>query len=141
MEASKVATRNLTSQYEKTGSLPAEKPILEDKGIKLFTDEKNAAELAKIAGTNKSLAGYLKAHLSRIKAGDYFALLGYIEMNEAHHNALQAIRLNVRDSKNVATCLGFGCGGIVIALCSYLFVLTNEMRKTDLADEKTAGRR
>jgi hypothetical protein len=40
-----------------------------------------------------------------------------------------------------ATCLGFGCGGIVIALCSYLFVLTNEMRKTDLADEKTAGRR
>ena len=28
-----------------------------------------------------------------------------------------------------ATCLGFGCGGIVIALCSYLFVLTDEMRR------------
>ena len=108
VEASKVATRNLTSQYEKTGSLPAEKPILEDKGIKLFTDEKNAAELAKAAGTNKSLGGYLKAHLSRIKAGDYFALLGYIQMNDAHENALQAIRLNVRDTKHVATCLGFG---------------------------------
>jgi transaldolase/glucose-6-phosphate isomerase len=108
VEASKIATRNLTSQYEKTGSLPTEKPILEDKGIKLFTDEKNAAELAKAAGTNKSLAGYLKAHLSRISAGDYFALLGYIEMNEAHENALQAIRHNVRDTKHVATCLGFG---------------------------------
>jgi len=108
VEASKVATRNLTSQYEKTGSLPAEKPILEDKGIKLFTDEKNAAELAKAAGTNKSLGGYLKAHLSRIEAGDYFALLGYIQMNDAHENALQAIRLNVRDTKHVATCLGFG---------------------------------
>ena len=108
VEASKIATRNLTSEYEKTGSLPTEKPILEDKGIKLFTDEKNAAELAKAAGANKSLAGYLKAHLSRIKQGDYFALLGYIEMNEAHENALQAIRLNVRDTKHVATCLGFG---------------------------------
>ena len=108
VEASKIATRNLTSQYEKTGSLPAEKPILEDKGIKLFTDEKNAAELAKVAGANKSLAGYLKAHLSRVKAGDYFALLGYIEMNEAHENALEAIRHNVRDTKHVATCLGFG---------------------------------
>jgi transaldolase/glucose-6-phosphate isomerase len=108
VEASKIATRNLTSEYEKTGSLPTEKAILEDKGIKLFTDEKNSAELARAAGANKSLAGYLKAHLSRIKAGDYFALLGYIEMNEAHENALQAIRLNVRDTKHVATCLGFG---------------------------------
>jgi len=35
-------------------------------------------------------------------------LLGYIEMNEAHENALQAIRHNVRDTKHVATCLGFG---------------------------------
>lgn len=29
------------------------------------------------------------------------------------------------------TCLGFGCGGIVIALCSYLFVLANELRKPE----------
>jgi transaldolase/glucose-6-phosphate isomerase len=28
VEASKIATRKLTSEYEKTGSLPAEKPIL-----------------------------------------------------------------------------------------------------------------
>ncbi|MGC2450675.1 MAG: transaldolase, partial [Candidatus Sulfotelmatobacter sp.] len=62
VEASKIATRNLTNEYEKTGSLPAEKPILEDSGVKLFTDEKNAAELAKNA-SEKSLVGYIKAHL------------------------------------------------------------------------------
>jgi transaldolase / glucose-6-phosphate isomerase len=108
VEASKVVTRNLTSEYEKTGSLPAENPVLEDGGIKLFTDEKNAAELAKIAGGNKTLAGYLKAHLSRIKVGDYFAVLGYIQMNHEHETNLQAIRHAVRDKKRVATCLGFG---------------------------------
>ena len=108
VEASKIATRNLTDEYEKTGSLPAEKPILEDKGVKLFTDEKNAADLAKAAGSNKSLVGYLKAHLGRVKAGDYFAVLGYIQMNEAHETQLQAIRHAVRDRKHVATCLGFG---------------------------------
>lgn len=108
VEASKIATRNLTSEYEKTGSLPPEKPILEDKGVKLFTDEKNASELAKAAGSNKSLAGYLKAHFARVKAGDYFALLGYIQMNESHEQSLQAIRHLVRDKKHVATCLGFG---------------------------------
>ena len=108
VEASKVATRNLTSEYEKTGSLPAEKPILEDSGVKLFTDAKNAAELAKAAGGEQSLGAYLKAHLSRIKAGDYFAVLGYIQMNAEHEQALQAVRHAVRDKKRVATCLGFG---------------------------------
>ena len=108
VEASKIATRNLTSEYEKTGSLPAEKPILEDGGVKLFTDEKNAAELAKGAGSDRTLAGYLKAHLARIKASDYFAVLGYIQMNAEHEQNLQVVRHLVRDSKRVATCLGFG---------------------------------
>ena len=108
VEASKIATRNLTSEYEKNGSLPAEKPVIEDSGVKLFTDEKNAAELAKAAAGDRTLAGYLKAHLSRIKSGDYFAVLGYIQMNAEHEQALQGMRRTIRDKKRVATCLGFG---------------------------------
>jgi transaldolase / glucose-6-phosphate isomerase len=50
----------------------------------------------------------LRAHLGRIKAGDYFALLAYVEMNQAHDKTLQDIRIAVRDKKKVATCLGFG---------------------------------
>ena len=108
VEASKLVTRDLTSAYEKTGSLPAEKPVVEDSGIRLFTDEKNATELAKGAGGDQSLVGYLKAHLARIKAGDYFAVLGYIQMNAEHEESLQALRHLVRDNKRVATVLGFG---------------------------------
>ena len=108
VEASKIATRKLTTEYEKTGSLPAESPILSGDGMQLFTDDKNAAALAAAAGNDKSVAGYLRAHLGRIQAGDYFALLAYIEMNDAHENALQNIRTSVRDKKRVATCLGFG---------------------------------
>src|SRR6202451_1472592 len=108
VEASKIVTKSLTSEYETKGSLPAEKPVLEDSGIKLFTGDKNAGELGQLAGGDKSLAGYLKAHLGRIHAGDYFALLGYIQMNAEHEQALQAMRHAVRDKKKVATCLGFG---------------------------------
>ncbi|HEX4786611.1 MAG TPA: bifunctional transaldolase/phosoglucose isomerase [Candidatus Sulfotelmatobacter sp.] len=108
VEASKVVTRDLTSAYEKTGALPAEKPVVEDAGIKIFTDEKNAADLATAAGGNKTVAGYLKAHLSRIKTGDYFAVLGYIQMNAENEQSLQNLRHLVRDKKHVATCLGFG---------------------------------
>ncbi len=108
VEASKIVTRELTSAYEKTGSLPAESPVLEDGGIKLFTDPKNADALAKAVGNDRTLVGYLRAHLNRIKTGDYFALLGYIQMNDAHEAKLQEIRHELRDKKHVATCLGFG---------------------------------
>jgi transaldolase/glucose-6-phosphate isomerase len=108
VEASKIATRNLTTEYEKTGSLPAESPILEDGGVKLFTDSKNADALAKAAGSDKSLAGYLRAHIKRAGAGDYFALLAYIQMNPEHEALLQKLRHALRDEKRVATCLEFG---------------------------------
>jgi transaldolase / glucose-6-phosphate isomerase len=108
VEASKIATRKLTSEYEKTGSLPPEIPFLEDNGVKLFTDEKNAAALEKAAGRDRSLPSYLKAHLNRLHPGDYLALLAYIEMNDVHEANLETIRKAVRDNKRVATCLGFG---------------------------------
>jgi transaldolase / glucose-6-phosphate isomerase len=108
VEASKVASRELTSAYEKTGSLPSEKPIFEEGQIKLFSDEKNAAALAKGVGSDKSLTAYLRAHLNRLHEGDYFALLGYIPMNAEDEEALQRVRHLVRDQKHVATCLGFG---------------------------------
>ena len=108
VEASKIATRNLTAEYEKTGSLPLEKPILEEDGIKLFTDQKNAEALAKAAGNDRTLAGYLRAHLGRIGQRDYFAILAFVQMNGAHEEKLQAGRHLVRDKKRAATCLGFG---------------------------------
>jgi transaldolase / glucose-6-phosphate isomerase len=44
-----------------------------------------------------TLAGYLEAHLNRLNEGEYFALLAYIDMNEAHERVLQEIRQGVRD--------------------------------------------
>src|SRR6267378_1458962 len=108
VEASKIVTKQLTSEYELTGSLPPEKPLLEEAGFKLFTDDKNAAALANATGSDCSVKSYLRAHLARLGAGDYFALLGYVEMNAEHESLLQSLRMTVRDRKHVATCLGFG---------------------------------
>jgi glucose-6-phosphate isomerase len=107
VEASKIETRKLTEQYEQTGSLPKETPIFENDGTKLYADAKNASDLEKVV-SDRSLSGYLKAHLDRVKPNDYFALLAYIEMNDAHERELQSARHAVRDAKRVATCLGFG---------------------------------
>jgi transaldolase/glucose-6-phosphate isomerase len=104
VEASKIETKKLTSQYEATGSLPPESPFFEEKGIKLFADEKNAAALK--GGT--TLSDVLKAHLSRVGTGDYFGVLAYITMNAENEKALEVMRHAVRDKNKVATVLGFG---------------------------------
>ncbi|HEY4675533.1 MAG TPA: bifunctional transaldolase/phosoglucose isomerase [Candidatus Angelobacter sp.] len=108
VEASKIVTRQLTEEYERSGKLPEEAPLFDDGSIKLFTDERNAANLNKLAGNDRSLTGFLRAHLSQFNPGDYMALLAYIQMNSAHEESLQAMRHAVRDRKHVATCLGFG---------------------------------
>ncbi|SRR5579871_187041 len=104
VEASKIATKKITTAYEQTGALPAETPIFSGDGVKLFTDAKNAAAL----GSQKSLTDYLRAHLLRAGAGDYFCVSAYLEMNDAHMDLLQSLRHRVRDARRVATCLGFG---------------------------------
>jgi len=103
VEASKVATRALTDEYEKAGHLPAESPFFEGGGIKLFAD---AANTAAIQGA--TLGARLRSHFARLKDGDYFALLAYLPMTAENEKALQVARHAVRDARKVATCLGFG---------------------------------
>jgi transaldolase/glucose-6-phosphate isomerase len=104
VEASKIETKKLTSEYEASGKLPAESPFFEAEGIKFYADPKNTAALQGA----ETLLDVMKLHLDRINAGDYFGVLGYITMNEANESALQRIRHTVRDAKKVATVLGFG---------------------------------
>ncbi len=107
VEAAKVEARSLTSAYEQTGKLPEHAPILEEGGIKLFASGAYAAAL-KSAAAHPTLAGYLRAHLNQIHAGDYFAALAFLPMFAEHEAVIQGFRHKVRDAKKVATCMGFG---------------------------------
>jgi transaldolase / glucose-6-phosphate isomerase len=108
VEASKDKTRALMETYEKSHRLPEDAPMFRENGLALYADPRNAAEL----GRHNTLAGYLKSHFGRVqagaKAGDYVALLAYIERNAAHTRALTAMRTRIRDKTRAATCLGFG---------------------------------
>jgi transaldolase / glucose-6-phosphate isomerase len=104
VEASKNRTRELTTAYERTGKLPPETALLSDGDLALFGD----AENSRVFGNAGTLVEYLAAHFARIRDGDYCALLAYVERNKQHRDALQDIRVLIRDRKRVATCLGFG---------------------------------
>src|SRR5882757_7281929 len=107
VEDAKIKTRELTAAFEKSGALPAEQPVMSTAQADLYTDDKNAAALRK-AGADGDIGSWLKAHLARAGADDYVALLAYIERDSAHIDALQQMRLEVRDKRHVATCAEFG---------------------------------
>ncbi len=104
VEASKNKTRELTQQYESSGALPEDAPMLRQGGIAIYGDEPAREGLRKA----RNLGEALRFHLGRIGAGDYFAILAYIENSQAHHATLNALRMKIRNGKRVATCLGFG---------------------------------
>ncbi len=104
VEASKIKTRGLTDEYEKTGKLHEDAPLFEAAGVKLFADAANADRL----GSQSDLTGYLKALFGQVQAGDYVALLAYVQRDPAHIEALQALRTKIRDKTHAATCVGFG---------------------------------
>ncbi len=104
VEASKVKTSALTKEYETSHRLPKEEPVFRDNGVSLFADPRNAAEL----GRHNTLSAYLKSHFGRVRAGDYVALLAYIERDDATTEVLTATRARIRDRTKAATCVGFG---------------------------------
>ena len=106
VEASKIKTRELTDAVEESGSLPAETAFWSGEGVELYTDARNAEALRKSGATD--LAGWIKAHFARAGAGDYVALLAYLERNEAHIERLTRMRVAIRDARKLATCVGFG---------------------------------
>ncbi len=100
VEAAKVKARAVAKQIVQTGKLQQPEPLLREGGIALYAD----AGLPKVA----TLAEALKAHLARAKAGDYVALLAFLERSEAHEDLLNALRVKLRDATQLATSVGFG---------------------------------
>ena len=108
VEASKLATRELTAAYESTGALPVETPLARVEGMTLYADPGNTVAIRAAAGADAGVERLLAAHLARLVPGDYFAVLAYVDRSETHRRVLQRLRHAVRDARGAATCVGFG---------------------------------
>jgi transaldolase/glucose-6-phosphate isomerase len=104
VEASKTKTRALTDAYEQGDPAPAPPPLFAADGIALYADPGNAAAL----GQQATLIDYLRQHFARIGAGDYVALLAYIDRTAQATAQLTGLRTQIRDRTRAATCVGFG---------------------------------
>ena len=104
VQESKEFTKFYLEEFKQNGRLPEESPVITDGDVRLFTDDANHQALEDAS----SLVQAVAAHLSRVGPGDYVAINAYLERTPAVHEALQRIRAVIRDTKRIATTLGYG---------------------------------
>jgi transaldolase/glucose-6-phosphate isomerase len=97
VEDAKVKARDLVEAYERTGVLDRREPVLRDGQLSFFA-ARGAADAT----------GLMKALFDELGPGGYLGFLAYLERNDAHEAALDAMRTAVRDARQVATVAGFG---------------------------------
>jgi transaldolase/glucose-6-phosphate isomerase len=104
VQESKDNTKHFLEVYKKNGSLPDQELGAEGRGLKAYCDAETITEI----GSGSSFEGFVTAHLNRAHAGDYVAMLDYIQETDEHEELIQSIRSHLRDALHVATTTGYG---------------------------------
>lgn len=103
VQESKDATKELLEAYTRDGKLTEQAVLAKDGELTIYADDKTVADLSA-----STIGDAIKAHLARVKPGDYIALLDYIEETPEHESEIQAIRTRLRDATRCATTTGYG---------------------------------
>ena len=111
VEASKVATRAVTSQGTASGRAAAG-PVAElayDAGvISAYVARPYSSALRRSVGAEAPVQQWVTAHIRRLRPRGYFAVLAYLEMCDPYRRILEELRHQVRAATRVATTVGFG---------------------------------
>jgi transaldolase/glucose-6-phosphate isomerase len=103
VQESKNATKELLGKFESEGKLEEQVTVATDGVLTIYADESARASLP-----SSSVTDALRAHLSRVKTGDYIAMLNYIEETPDQEAVIQEIRNHLRDATHCATTTGYG---------------------------------
>lgn len=104
VESSKTETRGIMAAYGQRGARSF--PMLSgNHGLEVRAD---AAELARNAGNASSVRQLLRAHLERVRPGDFVAILAYLPRDAGTAAQLDSLRSLIARQYRVTTCVGFG---------------------------------
>jgi transaldolase/glucose-6-phosphate isomerase len=101
---SKKNTSALLHEWQQHGTFGEDQPIVQEGGIAVYGDPAQPW----LPRGERNVPAFLNAFVNLAVAPDYLALLPYFLRTEACHQALQALRLILRDRRHVATTLGYG---------------------------------
>jgi hypothetical protein len=97
VDLTKKKTQGFLVTYREKGILPEEKSRFEEDGVSLFS--KNEAS---------TLAGGLKNLLDQARPGDYIAIQAFLSPEASTVQALQKLRILLRDKTALAVTVGYG---------------------------------
>lgn len=103
VQESKDATKELLEKFAAEGKLNEQPVLVTDGTLTVRADEQTVAALA-----SSSVLDAIRSHLARAGAGDYIALLDYIEETPENEAIIQATRTHLRDATRCATTTGYG---------------------------------
>ncbi|MET0625569.1 MAG: bifunctional transaldolase/phosoglucose isomerase [Pyrinomonadaceae bacterium] len=103
VQESKDATKELLDAFKRDGKLQEQTVLASGDGLTVYGDEAARAALGA-----EGVPGIFKAHLGRVKPGDYIALLDYFEESADAEGLVQQIRTHLRDATRCATTTGYG---------------------------------
>jgi transaldolase/glucose-6-phosphate isomerase len=92
-------SKDNTKRVLESKTRQVEKPVWHNKQFEIYATEKIKA---------KTLRDVLRAFLAQTRAGDYLAVMAYLERASKNDRALQAIRVAARRATKCATTLGYG---------------------------------
>ncbi|MEO7001531.1 MAG: bifunctional transaldolase/phosoglucose isomerase [Ktedonobacterales bacterium] len=109
VQESKDNTDRILAEYTKSKLLPRPDAILktESNNVALVAQGDEASKLRGSISLQAAFETFAREANSG-QPGDYFALLAYVERTPTTDAALQRIRLRLRDTRQVATTLGYG---------------------------------
>ncbi len=103
VQESKDATKELLEKFASEGKLNEQPVLVTDGMLTVHADERTVAALP-----SSSVLDALHGHLARAGAGDYIALLDYIEETPENESIIQQMRTHLRDATRCATTTGYG---------------------------------
>lgn len=97
VESAKILAREMVAAYMEEGELPAMAPKLEEDGVTVYS-----------VFTENSLEDMMNSFLGQASPGDYIGIQAYVQPTDETDEALQELRICLRDKLALATTVGYG---------------------------------
>ncbi len=104
VESAKVKAREMMAAYQEQGQLPAEAPLFDVDGIKVYSIGSGISFPTEEPSLKEIFNGFLGA----ADPGAYFTVQAYLPDTAETNQALSVLRHGLRDRTGFATTLGFG---------------------------------
>ncbi|HTM01245.1 MAG TPA: transaldolase [Candidatus Omnitrophota bacterium] len=108
VQESKDNTKRILDQFTTAGVMPAGQPVARDLGIEVYAEADFWSRIVEGSPAHPSLEMVLHRFLTRARAGEYVALLAFMERTAASEASFALIRRAIRNALRVPVLQGYG---------------------------------